>query len=805
VSEFLKVHLSVGEFALPSPRTGSIDLYSGYGRSVNGLEDGLEIHQRVQKRRMEENALYEAEVTISSEFEESGYLFEIEGRMDGYTPSINSTKAAPAQIEEIKSAFNVWELASALKGDPLTHPYCLQLLTYGYFVYLKSGSIPDLSFLLVSSRNAQELRHELELRITPYEAWLKRRLGELVREAEASVKRAKRRIQASKKFPFPFESPRSGQIELIRKVEGAMKERKRLLVQAPTGLGKTVGVLYPSLKEALSRGQRVVYVTPKNSQHGVAEDAVERFQETGVPLKSLTITAKSKMCFKAEPLCNPKYCEFARDYYDKVSENNILGVLAKKKKLTTRVFKKLGEEFQVCPYELQMDIAHEADTVICDYNYVFAPRSALRRLVQPSFVVKGKPNLVIDEAHNLPGRAMSYYSPGLSCEFLESLRASVRLLPQVFAHDGLRLLDQCQAVIRSCRPKFGPESSQVVPDLAPFLSLDSDLREYLSSYLNSEVEIGVKDPVLRLCFYWSDFTEALEELQSNHRPEFFVTFQPVDTLRITCCDASEMLKPAYEEYSNVVGFSATLKPFDFYAKLSGLDTEELETAEFKSPFESSRRKLLIIPQISTKYSERERNYSRIAETISRVTALRSGNYFAFFPSFAFLERVASQLVPPPGFQLVLQSRGAKASEVENLLETLKNMDSPKIVLAVQGGVYSEGIDYPGKMLIGAFVIGPPLPVFDVEQEGRRKYYDTHYGKGFDYAYAYPATAKAVQAAGRVIRSENDQGVVILMDARFLEPSYVQSMPADWFDLSPLELVSKSILKDVSDFWATEKV
>jgi DNA excision repair protein ERCC-2 len=262
-----------------------------------------------------------------------------------------------------------------------------------------------------------------------------------------------------------------------------------------------------------------------------------------------------------------------------------------------------------------------------------------------------------------------------------------------------------------------------------------------------------------------------------------------------------MLKACYDEYEHVVGFSATLKPFNYYSKLSGLESENLKTAEFQSPFARENRKLLIIPQISTKFSERARNYPRISETIHRISTLKRGNYFAFFPSFDFMERVFQIFAPPEGFTVLKQERDMKASDVEGFLEHLRSEIAPTIVFAVSGGIFSEGVDYPGKMIIGAFVVGPPLPSFDLEREQMREYYQNSYNAGFDYAYTYPAMSKAVQAAGRVIRSETDRGLIVLMDSRFVHSSYAQSMPKDWFEQSPRELVSQSILKEVSEFWS----
>ena len=788
------ITIALRDFALPVPRTGSIEVHSGYGRAA---AEGLEIHVRAQKKRMKSDPSYEPEVRISYSFDRERYRFQIDGRMDGIF------RRDPPRIEEIKTSFNVHDLANRLSGNPMDHPYCLQLLTYGYFYWIHHKIFPRLTFHLVSTRGRESLDLECELDLSAYERWLYLRLDELVVEVRKAEKRVRSRKKIAANFSFPFTNPRLGQIEIIQTIEQAMSEGRPLLMQAPTGLGKTVGVLYPVLKDALSRGQNVIYITPKNSQHSVAEDACQRFEEAGSKIKSLTITAKRKICFKNEPLCNPDFCEYARDYYAKVQEHGILDRLAKKRKLKARTFRELGEEHQVCPFELQLDASHDADMVICDYNYVFAPRSAFGRLSTITVDQAGKPDLVIDEAHNLPSRAMEYYSPSLSCLVLENMRGEIGTVPALFQREAEELLNGCILAIISCRPEEGSKPARIDPPAESFLEQDAKLRAFLSRYLDSDVDIQPRDVIMRLCFYWSEFTEALEYTADPEREEFFTTFHPHatgGTVKITCCDASAMLTDCYGEYEHVIGFSATLKPFDYYAKLSGLDPEAVKTAEFPSPFLKENRKLLIIPQISTKYSDRERNYPRIADAIQRITALHGGNYFAFFPSFEFLDRVHGLFQPPQGFVVLRQERNMRGPHVDAALEHLRAGVVPTIVFAVQGGTFSEGVDYPGDMLIGAFVIGPPLPNFDLEREEMRKYYERHYGEGFDYAYAIPAMAKAIQAAGRVIRSETDRGLIVLMDNRFVQPCYSRSMPTDWHKSGVTELVSESILKEVSDFW-----
>jgi DNA excision repair protein ERCC-2 len=788
-----KISLAVSKFAQPAPLRGSIDGYSGLGR---GQEIGQEIHRQIQSQRKQNHSHYKSEVYVKHIFKCELYDFEVCGKMDGLFD------AETICIEEIKTSFNTFELQKRLKENP-EHPYLLQLRTYGYMHWLQNNYKPDLTLLLVSSRNNETFEMKIPLDVFSYENWLKRRLEELVIEAAAAEKRSARRKKASGSLVFPFPKPRKGQIDLIETIEQGLKEKQVMLLQAPTGLGKTIGVLYPTLRESLSRGQRVIYATPKNSQHAVAEDAIERFQGSGGSIKGMTLTAKSKMCFKNEAICNPDFCEYANDHYTKISENNVIEKLHKKKKLTSRVFRKIAEEFQVCPFEIQLDAAVDADAIICDYNYVFGPRSPLGRINSEELDQKGKPNLVIDEAHNMPSRTMDYYSPSLSVRALEVRREESGVLPKKFRNEFESLVNQCIATVKNCAPKDKAKACKISIPLAHFLETDSEIRNFLSTYLSSDTDIQPGDPVLSLSFYWSQFTEALEYVGSG-RKEFFTTYDPTqERMTITCCDASELLQEYYENYEHVVGFSATLKPFDYYSQLSGMKNQKLKTAEFVSPFSRQQRKLLIIPQVSTKYSERQKNYPRIAEAIHRIASLKKGNYFAFFPSFDFLNRVLDQFKLPEGFEVLKQRSGMSRDDIDNILEQLKESSGHYIVFAVQGGVFSEGVDYPGKMAIGAFVVGPPLPTFDLVREEMRNYYEENYKAGFDYAYTYPAMAKAVQAAGRVIRTEADKGIIILMDDRFIQPAYTKSMPLDWFDENANELVSKNILKDLSDFWKSE--
>ena len=572
-----------------------------------------------------------------------------------------------------------------------------------------------------------------------------------------------------------------------------------MLIQAPTGLGKTLGILYPTLKESLSRGQKTIYLTPKNSQHQIALNSVHLLQAKGAACKTLVLTAKKKLCMKNEPICSSQQCEFAENHYSKCSSNELLKKAQKKKNLDERFFKQLAVEYQVCPYELQMDCISLSDVVIGDYNYVFSANSTNTRVVTTPLGEVEKPNLVIDEVHNLPSRGMDYFSPKLEVRFFEYYLNGLDKYPNSFKVKLREGITQCIKLIHETATSNLRVPHRVTVSEKDFKKQEESLNQLLTDYLESDLIIEVNDPILKLVNYWSEFTQALEFVNSEQE-EFFISFNPIlNHLKISCCDASAFLKEHYPSFQQVIGFSATLKPFAYYSQLIGLNSAHLHTEEFSTPFSPLNRKLILIPQVSTKYKDRKANYLKIIDVITRITALKKGNYFIFFPSFEFLEQVF-QLMPKSDFSLLRQERVMNSFDVKDKLKQLHQEEKAHLFFAVQGGMFAEGIDYVGELAIGAFIIGPPLPNYDWEREQMKLYYENRYKAGTEYAYIYPAMAKAIQAAGRVIRTETDKGLIVLLDNRFLDANYSQCMPTDWFAEHPKELVSSSILKDIQAFW-----
>lgn len=785
-----KFNISVVDLALPSPRIGSIDTYSGFGSTT---KLAMKAHQKFQLKQ-QEHPNYCSEVPILYTIKFKRHVFTITGRIDGIYED------NPFRIEEIKTAFEPTKLIDTLAQNYFTHPYWLQLQIYGYIHWLKTKTMPSLNLLIISLRdNKKTYSLPLDFNIEAFEQWLENRLAELVGEIKESKKRITRRKVVSTQCIFPFEQPRPHQHELIDSINKTMKQKKPMLIQAPTGLGKTLGVLFPALKESLNRGQKTIYITPKNSQHQIALNTVHLLQSKGAACKSLMLTAKKKLCMKNEPICSSKQCEFAESHYTKCTTNNLLKKAQKKEHLDQSFFKKMAERYQICPYELQMNCIPFVDVVIGDYNYVFSSNNTNSRVCTLPLGEMEQANLVIDEVHNLPSRGMDYYSPTLEVKFFEYYLHALEKYPHLFKEQLSKRISECIKLIHQCALPNARGPHKVTLSEQAFKQQEERLNQLLTDYLESDLTIEANDPILKLCSYWSDFTQAIEFVNEG-KEEFFISFNPMnDTLKISCYDASSFLKEHYSSFQHVIGFSATLKPFSYYSQLIGLRGSNLHTEEFSTPFCPDNRKLLIIPQVSTKYRDREANYSKMVEVITRITALKEGNYFIFFPSFDFLDKIF-QRMPPTTFSLLRQERSMNLKDTNNLLAQLHQKNKPHLFFAVQGGSFAEGIDYVGELAIGAFIVGPPLPNYDWEREQMKHYYEKRYQAGQEYAYIYPAMAKAIQAAGRVIRTETDKGLIVLLDNRFLDPKYSQCMPKDWFGERPQELVSTAIINDIKAFW-----
>lgn len=795
------ISMGVRDFALPIPRIGSIETHSGYGPLPI---TGQEVHDEFLRKRKSSMSGYQTELRIKHTFERKKYQIALSGRVDGVASRADSGFDNIC-LEEVKTDFNAEALARTLRANP-NHPYCMQLRMYGYLYNLEHKSIPAMQLLVVSIRDQSFETVTVELNVEEFEKWLELRFEEVIADYVSEERVVERRIREASTLAFPFGDPRAGQQELIAEVGACVKKGSSMMVQAPTGLGKTLGVMYPTLRSSLSRGSQMIYVTPKNSQHAVARDAIQRMRNEGSRLKALVLTAKSKICMKDETICNPEYCEYARDYYQKIERHDVVNKASKVDILDRHRFVKYAKKYQVCPFELSLDCIKNVDVVVGDYNYVFSPFNIMGRFSRQMTGSMDKPDLVIDEAHNLPSRACSYYSASLSVNQLQELEQRMLNLQPYISIAARAAINDAINLIKAHKPAQltkGRADGEIKIDKLGFVAIMAKINDVSVKHMEGLIVPPLKDPVLELNRTMDNFLSALSNADSA---EFVSLYQGTagGTIKLVCCDASEMLKESYRAVRSVIGFSATLKPFRYYSDLMGFDSAKVSTKEFQSPFPKENRKLLVIPQISTKYSDRERNYGKIAEAISRITALRKGNYIIFFPSFDFLYQVKS-LVKLDGFEVLVQQRDMPQSLTEQYLNSMRVADHPMILFAVQGGVFSEGVDYSGDMLIGSIIVGPALPTYDFERETLIKYFQKKYGDGNAYACIYPAMTKVVQSAGRVIRSQDERGLIVLLGRRFIEKDYVVAMPVDWYDESVHELVSSSILSDIKQFWSNEEI
>jgi DNA excision repair protein ERCC-2 len=756
-----RLPIAVREFAAPLQREGS--LTSGSGPGLLPLDFGQEIHVQIQARLREADAQYQAEYPLHQTFKEGSVQLHIRGRCDGFF-----NHETPL-LEEIKSTHRLESLQKDL-NEAREHPYLLQIQVYGYFHWLKTGQVPELRLRLVCMQTLREELLPVPFAPDRMEAWVKARCEQIVAEYKRLRSIQKNRRKLAQKIFFPFNEPRPSQVQLMESVKSALENEQHLLLQAPTGLGKTAGVLVPALTFALERGAPVVYIAPKNSQFQAAIDLISIFHQQRVGLKVLVLTSKAKACRQAEVNCHESLCPLAKDYHSKV-ENHGLAPRDKRKNLwDRRYFQKLSQSFDICPYEISMERIREADLVICDYNYIFSPfANFLSRYGDPILPLPD-PVLVVDEAHNLLERVRDAYSVEIRLSTLQHLA----LLP---------------ALVRKARALFA--------DVRPLQA------ESLKGLVERWSEQGLPtadDPLFEFHMALTALDQMLEQPR-DAVPILYKQEAGDAIIKALCLDPSGFIRPMLDHFSGVVAFSATLKPFAFYRDTAGFDPEETACVELSSPFPRDHKKILIIPQVQTSLRERERHYARIAQIIQRVVAVKPGPSLVFFSSYGFLRRVQAELKAlEPDWTLFTQNNAMGTEALQELWQVLRQHQGVLLILAVQGGSLAEGIDFKGRGIHNVFIVGPALPTANFERQLMQDYFEKKYSRGRPYTYTYPAMTRSIQAAGRIVRDASERGVIVLMDPRFLEKDYQESMPADWFQTSARELLSQQIIHDVDAFW-----
>lgn len=729
------------------------------------MQEGARAHRALQSQYPED---YRAEVAVSRAVEALGTEFQLYGRVDGLW-----RREGEPVVEEIKSTLRD---VSALTGEEFPAHWaqaqlyaamlCLNEQASGAWVRLRYCQAGDLQTALFERHYPAEA---LEVLMQEYLAPLARWTAALQAHREA-------RLPTLRALAFPYGGFRAGQREMAANVYVALRDRKRLLCQAPTGIGKTIASLFPALK-ALGEGksETVFYLTARTTGARAVDDALNRIREAGGAVRTVFLRAKDKICpFGGEARdCDPAVCPRARGYYDRrraaLYESLFTDRLGPEQVL------RLAEAHELCPFELSLDLSETADLVVCDYNYVFDPRVRLKRY----FAGKSEASLLIDEAHNLPSRVREMLSAALSERELTLLRRQVGREENSRKHPLYRALSGLLAPLKELRGTHPQEEAQE--------ELPEQLKERAQVFLGEASAFlgtpsGYQGALWEQYFAVMDFLAAAARFDGGWRALYLPEGGGL-TVRLWCADPAAHIRETLSRVQGAALFSATLSPIGFYRDLMGMQEEEGDALlELPSPFPPEHLEVWRAA-VPMRYREREQSVERLAALMLRAVRERPGNYIACFPSYAYMRQVFDALEPEAGeVRLHMQSPQMTEFAREDFLAQFSPQpERPLLALVVMGGVFSEGIDLPGSLLCGAFIVGTGVPQICLENETLRALYEQKFGpgKGYRYAYLYPGLTRAFQAAGRVIRTESDTGRVFLLDKRWCDAEHSLLLPEHW--------------------------
>lgn len=735
---------------------------------------GQAIHSAYQNRALADDPTYRKEIWLELPLAVQGWEVLLVGRLDG----LRREPDGALVVEEIKSVRRAGQLAPSAR-----EAYERQATIYAWMLQRLEGCDVRVELILIEIGSRQADRLRLEPSLEGIEDAVRRRLGHLLAQHERERRERQARHAAAVRLSFPYPEPRPGQAEIIGRVELALRQEEHLLVEATTGLGKTVATLFPVLRFAALHDKRVFVLTAKNLQQEMAGTVLRLLNPDGA-FHSLQLRAKARMCANDELICHEEYCRFARDYFFKLQGSGLVPRLLERHSdlVPDDVFAE-ARASEVCPFEVSLELTRKVQTVVCDYNYVFDPYVSLHEFHPGNDLTDII--LVIDEAHNLVDRGRGYYSPELREDRALLVAAEADLGPEAVARDIRDLATELARLVR------GHVESELAPGAVAAAQIDlpedalwalrPEFEELFASYLEQRREtrgFRPEDPFVTLYFDLVRFLDAAAA--SDERFSFLGKREPSGAVfKILCRDASRFLGETINKTHSTIALSATLSPPDFYLDLLGVDRQRSSSLSLPSPFPSENRQVVVDREVTTTWRRRELHYPRIAERLAELSREIPGNCMVLFPSYAFLEEVASRL-PAVDHQVIVQRR-ADGSEVrETILEQLRGSLFDRILLlSVAGGVFAEGVDYPGDMLRAVVIVGPCLPSVGLEQRLLQEHYEDRYEKGFEYAYVIPGMTRVVQAAGRLIRSAADRGVIALLDRRFLQGPYVGYLPADW--------------------------
>lgn len=745
-------------------RSGNLDNRRTSVADREAMQKGSRIHRKLQKQM---KASYKAEVPLKWEEEYSDFIIEIEGRADGI---IDDEEACV--IDEIKGVYR--DLYFLEEPVPV---HKAQAMCYAYF-YASQKKISkievQMTYCHLETEEIKRFREEFSF--SYLKKWFEDLLSEYYKWANFQYQRRieRRSSMEGLEFPYPY---RKGQKELVSGVYHTMRTEKQLFIQAPTGIGKTMAAIFPAVRAVgEGHGDKIFYLTAKTITRTVAEEAFHILKEKGLSYKTISITAKEKLCLCEETDCNPEKCPYAEGHFDRINAA-VFEILNEKDTYLREDLLEQAEKHRVCPYEMCLDISSWVDAVICDYNYVFDPNVYLRRFFGDG--VKGDYLFLIDEAHNLVERGRKMYSAVLCKEdFLETAKIVKEHSAKLY-----KILKKCNRMMLEYKREC--DECTVMENIAGLSLQLMNLLGEMENFLEKEHEEKVQKAVLEFSFSVRHFLNMYDIADENYVIYSHYDDEQRFLITLYCVNPKRNLQECLNKGRGAVFFSGTFLPLPYYRSLFSERRDDYAICA-SSPFLRENLKLLVACDVSSKYTRRGvSEYEKMAEYIYELAAGKQGNYMVFFPSYRMLEdiyEIFRNKTEERQFEVscILQSSNMTEQEREEFLEAFQENSAKTLIgFCVMGGIFSEGIDLTGERLIGAAIVGTGLPQVGCEREILKNYYDEKAQNGFAYAYRYPGMNKVLQAAGRVIRTKEDRGVVLLLDERFLQREYLELFPQEW--------------------------
>lgn len=762
-------------------RSGDLDTRKGAFADREAMAKGSRIHRKIQRQM---GASYQAEVSMSHTTEFDEFVILVEGRADGVLQTEESVV-----IDEIKGVHRDLRFLE----EPL-EVHLAQAKCYAFF-WSQDKDLEKIQVQMTYCHlDTEEIRRfERTYTSEELEKWYEWLIAQYYQWAlwEYQWKKTRNASMEGLEFPFPY---REGQRDVVSGVYRTILRKMQLFIQAPTGVGKTMSTIFPAVR-SMGEGltEKIFYLTAKTITRTVAWEAFQILKNQGLSCKVLIITAKEKMCVCEEVECNPVYCPRAKGHFDRVNDA-VFHLLTERDSYDRDTLMEYSEKYQVCPYEMCLDVATWVDAVICDYNYVFDPDVYLRRFFSEGN--KGNYVFLIDEAHNLVERGREMYSAVLYKEDFLKMKKLVKPYRKKLERSLERCNRQLLELKREC------ETYQVVESLGGFAVSLMNVMGEMESYLEELEDGELRKEILDFYFQVRSFLYIYDLLDEN-----YVMYTQHDEdgrfrVKLYCVNPAKNLQNCLDKGVSTIFFSATLLPVGYYKKLLSGRTEDYAVYA-KTPFLPEQKKVILARDVSSRYTRRgPEEYGRIAEYIHQVAETRQGNYMIFFPSYKMMEDIYAIYEEKYGClkrKILLQNPSMQEKDREEFLKEFEEETEGSLLgFCVMGGIFAEGIDLTGEKLVGAVIVGTGLPQISYEREILKTYYDKKQENGFDYAYRFPGMNKVLQSAGRVIRTQEDRGVILLLDERFCTAEYRCLFPREWEDY---EICNRGNVKGILEkFW-----